>query len=193
MINFDPLKSFFDSLAPMSTEQWEYFKTALEWKKFKKKEKLLRVGKTENYLHFLLRGSVAFFFYKDGKEICYELSYENEFVSSYRSFLTRKPSEFELIALENCITLSISHHRLNQLYEKAKIGERLGRLCAERLYTQKLDRELALLTQNAKERYLTLLKKSPKIVQRTPQKYIASYLGLSPESLSRIRKSIQNL
>ncbi|NJO01462.1 MAG: Crp/Fnr family transcriptional regulator [Bacteroidia bacterium] len=174
----------------MTAEQWENFKRLLEIKRYAKKEHILGVGRVEKYLHFVLRGSIGFFYNKDGKAYCYELIYENEFASAYRSFLTQTPSEFDLVALEPTLMISIRYENLNMLYERSKIGERLGRLCAEKIYMEAQAKALSLLTQSAEERYLHLLERSPQVLQRTPQKYIASYLGVTPESLSRIRRNI---
>ena len=86
--------------------------------------------------------------------------------------------------------LYISHESLQQVYAHTQSGEKIGRLIAEYLFTRKTHREVALLTQNPAERYRLLLKGEPELLQQVPLKYLASYLGITPETLSRIRASI---
>ena len=106
------------------------------------------------------------------------------------SFLLQKPTELYTLALENTELLSISHSDLNELYKGSEIGLNIGRIASESLFIHKQAQQIDLLTLTAEERYTKLLSRQPEIIQRTPQKHIASYLGITPESFSRIRKKI---
>ena len=116
--------------------------------------------------------------------------FENDYVSAYYSFLSRRPSLMAIQALTPVIVYSMSEKDLDRLCNESKNAERIGRLNAERIYRRKEEREISLLTMSATERYTELLKRSPQLFQQIPLKYIASYLGIQPESLSRIRKQL---
>jgi CRP-like cAMP-binding protein len=119
-----------------------------------------------------------------------DLCYEHEFFGDYMSFLTQQPTKLFTQAIEPIEILSISYAHLNELYTNSTIGVNIGRIASESLFIHKQTQQIDLLILTAEERYLKLLERQPQIVQRTPQKYIASYLGITPESFSRIRKKI---
>ena len=106
------------------------------------------------------------------------------------SFLTQEPTDLFTQAIENTELLSISHKNLYELYKNSNIGLSIGRIESESLFIHKQSQQIDLLNLTAEERYVKLLEKQPEIVLRTPQKHIASYLGITPESFSRIRKKI---
>ena len=95
-----------------------------------------------------------------------------------------------MTALTDCRLYSISHENLQELYEKCEITKKLGRLATEFLLSKKVKREIHLLTKTPLERYEDLLREQPKYIQHIPLKYLASYIGVVPETLSRIRKRI---
>ena len=158
---------------------------------FKQKEYMLRERQVSTHLHFIETGLVRVFHLKDGKETTTYLSCDNGFVSSYSSFINQTRSEENIQCLESTETLSISFNDMQELYKTIPQWEKVGRILAEQNFLCLADRLLKLQSVSAKEKYLEFLKTSPdKIVQRTPLIHIASFLGIAPESLSRIRKSI---
>jgi len=163
--------------------------------KIPKKTIILNSGETENYLYFIAEGIVRFFMYKThptepSKEITFSFIAKNMFYSAYDSFITRNPCEYNVQALQDTVVYRIHHKDIQDLYENTKIGNYIGRISAEQLYLRKAQREISLVSHNAEERYLNLLKSYPEYILQIPLKYIASYLGITPQALSRIRKNI---
>src|SRR5690606_27646299 len=109
---------------------------------------------------------------------------------AYNSFLTQTPSEYELQALTETVVWQISYEDLQKVYAQTKVGNYLGRCISEKLFVAKSKRELSLLKHTAKERYLNLFSEQPNVLTFIPLKYVASYIGITPQGLSRIRRQI---
>lgn len=188
---FNIVKSAFSRSVKLADEEWAEMRQHLKERTFKKGTFLCRNGQVEQYLSIIIEGTCrGFYSNKDGEEISVGFMFPNDFVSAYYSFLTKRPSLMAIQALSTVTIISISNTDLNNLCDKYKSAERIGRLNAERIYRRKEEREIALLTMSATERYVDLINRSPKLLQKIPLKYIASYLGIKPESLSRIRKQL---
>ncbi len=172
-----------------SDETVALFSKGFIQKELKKGDYFLREGKRCNHLAFILKGAMICYYTKDGKQFIDEFSLDNEFITDYSGFLTHSPSNKYIQCLENCTIYVISNEILKNLYQIKSIElERLGRIMAEQLYLQWHEKSKSLLMDNATERYLKLIQNRPKLPQRVPQHLIAKYLGITPESLSRIRK-----
>ncbi len=184
------LKDVFDSFFEADIEMWNAFADRMILREFKKNEIIKEADKTENSLHFVLKGSVGNFICSKGNEICISLVIKNNFSSDYYSFLTQKPSVIYTMALEHTELLSISNKSLAELYSKSNKGLWLGKIIAERLFIQRQQIQIDFLTLTAEERYLKLLSEKPELFQNTSLKHIASFIGVTPESLSRLRKKI---
>ncbi|MGD1839760.1 MAG: Crp/Fnr family transcriptional regulator [Thermonemataceae bacterium] len=184
------VKNIFDPYFEAPIEIWESFAEYLEPKSFKKNELIKDTNQKVKYLSIITKGSAGIFLWKENSTICLDLCYENEFFGDYMSFLTQKPTELFTQAIEYTELLSITYSDLNELYKSSTIGLNIGRIASESLFIHKQTQQIDLLMLTAEERYLNLLERQPEIVQRTPQKHIASYLGITPESYSRIRKKI---
>ena len=148
---------------------------------------LITEGKICHHVYFLEQGCLRGFFNLDGKEITYWFAFENNFVTSFFSFITRKPCVENIQAIEDCTLWAISYENLQQLYDLHPDIERLGRIMNERYYVMLEERFVGNHFKEARERYENLLDHSPHIVLRVPLGYIASYLGITQETLSRIR------
>ncbi|MEL7146776.1 MAG: hypothetical protein AAFO69_10440, partial [Bacteroidota bacterium] len=122
--------------------------------------------------------------------LTFDFTFENQFFSAYWSFLNRQPNQYQMQTLTKTILYSMTYEDLQNVYQNTKIGNVIGRLTAERLYVNKFKRELSLLKESAEERYLKLFEEHPKLIMQIPLKYIASYIGITPQALSRIRKRI---
>lgn len=173
-----------------SDETVAMFSKAFTQKELKKGDYFLREGKRCNHLAFIASGAMMCYYIKDGKRFIDEFSLDKEFITDYSSFLTHSPSNKYIQCLENCKVYVISNDNLNDLYQvKSADFERLGRVMAEQLYLQWHEKSKSLLMDNATERYLKLIQNRTELPQRVPQYLIAEYLGITPESLSRIRKT----
>lgn len=169
---------------------WERFSEKLTVRTFQKNEIIKDYDGVEKYLNIVAEGSVGLFVWNGKKDICINLLYEKSFMSDYFSFLRQQPSGIKTLALEECTLWSISYPDLNELYARNETGLRIGKAISEILFLRKQQEQINLLTLSPKERYLNLISQRPEIFQRTPLKIIASYLGLTAESLSRLRKRV---
>jgi CRP/FNR family transcriptional regulator, anaerobic regulatory protein len=176
------------SISPTTEEEWKSFASKITLKHFRKGDFLCRAGQVENYVYFLNEGTTRHYFIKEGKELTVDFQFEGAFVSAYYSFLSREPSPIWIEALSDTEACSIHHKLLYQYYDEYKAGERMGRLIAEFQYTKRLKREIELMSMTAEERYARLMEQNPRLVSGLSVKHLSSYLGIHPESLSRIRK-----
>ena len=186
------IKAYLDQLATISNFDWNFFKSKLERRVISKKSIFLKVNETENHISFIESGIVRLFIPNDNpeKEITFGFSFKNQFVSAYDSFLTQSPSVYQLQALTDITILSLTYDDLQSVYKSTQIGNLIGRLTAEGLFLIKSKREQNLLNLSAEERYLSLFKERPELLKAIPLKYIGSYIGVTAQALSRIRKRL---
>jgi CRP-like cAMP-binding protein len=190
------LSAFRKGLEPyvvFNEAEWIVFIQHISIKSYKKKEHFAEAGKVCNYAGFVLSGSVRYYHIINGTDITGYFSFENEFVSSYKSFLTGEPSINYIQALEPTQIILISKKDMELMLGNPMLAykmERFGRLIAEHYLICYEDRVTSFITQTPEERYLKLLETGRDVLQRMPQHYIANFLGITPVSLSRIRKRI---
>lgn len=186
------IKSYLDQIASISELDWTFFTSKLKRRIISKKSIFLKATEIENHISFIESGVVRLFIPKENpeKEITFGFSFKNQFVSAYDSFLTQTPSVYQLQALTETKILSISYKDLQLVYKHTHIGNLVGRLTAERLFLIKSRREQNLLNLSAEERYLKLFKERPELLKVIPLKYISSYIGVTAQALSRIRKRL---
>jgi CRP-like cAMP-binding protein len=188
----EQIKTYIDQIATVSKLDWDFFKSKLQRRIILKKTIFLKINEIENHISFIESGVVRLFLPKENpeKETTFGFSFKNQFVSAYDSFLTQKPSLYQLQALTEISILSISYKDLQEVYQTTQIGNLIGRLTAERLFLIKSKREQNLLNLTAEERYLNLFKERPELIKVIPLKYISSYIGVTAQALSRIRKRL---
>ena len=159
-----------------------------EYKKVARKELLLEAGKTANRIFFLHEGFVRFFHTKnDGTEVTSDFYFAPGFITSFTSLIQQKPSSVNVQAMVKMDVLFIRYKDLIALYDKEHKVERLGRLLAEQVFITSEKHLLSFLNDSPQDRYLWLMKEYPEYVKNIPLHYLASYLGITAESLSRIR------
>jgi len=139
---------------------------------------------------FIVKGCIRTYYTKNNQERTAQFFFENAWYTDYGSWLTRQPVMAGVEALEPTEMLLLPFRELERLYDQHPKFERMGRLFAENTIVKMRNRNLSLLNDSPEERYLQLLKERPKVVTRVPQNIIASFLGIEPETLSRIRKKI---
>jgi len=184
-------RNYIETITKVNDEDWEFFSSKLHRKSFPKKTIIADIGQTEKYISFIEKGIVRLLIpKKEDEDITFGFSFENEFISAYDSFLTQSASLYQLQTLESTTLVSISYSDLQEVYQQTKIGNLIGRLVTERLYILKSKRANSLLNDSAEQRYLNLFTERPNLIKEIPLKYIASYIGVTPQSLSRIRKQI---
>lgn len=151
---------------------------------------LLREGQRADYVWMVLEGLLRAYYLKDGLEICSSFMQEEHLIVSVNSFYNRQPGYEFIETLEDSVVARIHYDQLQQLYKKHLEFNFIVRVLTER-YTMLSEERLFLLRkQTAEERYIHLLQHDPALLQRVPLKYIASFLGMNLETLSRIRKKI---
>jgi len=182
------IHTFFAQYHPAPPGIWERFAAQMQRRKFAKNEIVKPAGETERYLSFITEGIGGAFAYREGHEVCLDFSLEDQFFGDYASFITQQPSPVFTLAVEPLEIYSIGYTDLQHLYNASPEGIRMARAAAEALFIESQGRHLDLLTKSAEERYRELFVSYPDLLLRLPQKHIASWLGITPESLSRIRK-----
>jgi CRP-like cAMP-binding protein len=161
-------------------------------KTYKKGEFFLEEGRICKQVGFIVKGLMRYYINHDGEEKTYEFSQENEYVCNYESFLPQKPSSKIIQALEDSDVLVISHADLQLLYASIREGERFGRIAIEAVFVKLLQDLSSFYTETPEARYERFLKNHAGLQQRISQYHVASYVGVKPQSLSRIRKRISS-
>lgn len=187
---YEQLRAFAQRIAGLGEEQWRQMRDAHEPVEVAKGDHWLHGGDVCSHIAFIAKGLMHSYYIADGEVVTEEFYFENTYATNYTSFLTRGPSRRYMQALEDCQLLVFSYDDLQRFYSISREAERMGRLIAEAIYLRFDHRTHQFLMKSPEERYLDLLKDRPTLLQRAPQKLIASYLGIKPESLSRIRKRI---
>jgi len=187
---YEQLRNYIAKFIQVTDDEWKLHRQCLSIRKFKKGDFLLQVGQVCNHVSFINYGFFRTYTENDGAQRTTNFSFEENYVTDYCSFLTRMPSTDNIQALDDAEVLQLNHHDMNVLYEKIPAWQKFGRLIAEFIFIGVAHRSQTLLLQTPEELYVNLMKERPKVLERVPQIYIASYLGIQPESLSRIRKRL---
>ena len=166
------------------------FPLALENQTFKKGSIITDYGQIERKLYFINSGIVELTMLHDGEEKIVDFFFQDSFVCAYTSFLKQEASDIRITALCECHTETMQYTNLQDAYKTSLVLNKIGRILTERIYIIKTKREKDFLTKSGQERYIELISERPDILKTIPINKIAKYLGLHPESLSRIRKSL---
>ena len=165
------------------------FPTPIQEQVFAKGEVITDYGQIERKIYFIDNGLVQLTVVHDGEERIVEFFSEDSFVSSYSSFIKQEPSDCRITALTSCEMEVIRYSDLQKAYETSLLANKIGRIFTEQIYMVKGKREKDFLSKSAHERYEELVATRPDIIRLVPVNKIAKYLGVQPESLSRIRRS----
>lgn len=180
---------YFNKWSAITKEEEATILSAFEPVTIKKRKDLLVSGQTCNYLYFITQGCLrSFYINSKGIEHIYQIRMDNSWISDLESFFSQSPAKYNIEAIEDSNMLRISHEQFEQLLIKIPRLERYFRILFQKAYINALNRLNATMWETAMDRYNEMLKENPEIFQRVPLVYIASYLGITPESLSRIRR-----
>jgi CRP-like cAMP-binding protein len=175
----------------LTEDEQEICKSLLMSKKLRKKQYLLQEGDVAKYSAFVEKGALRSYTIDDkGSEHIIQFAIEGWWISDIYSFLTGEPSTYNIEALEDCELLTLTKAAQEELVEKVPKFERYLRILMQGAYIALQRRMTGTLVYTAEEKYLSLTKAYPDIIQRVPQHMIASYLGVTPETLSRIRRQM---
>lgn len=184
------IREYISQLVELEEEEWNLFASKLRKESIPKNTCLLHIGEIEKYLSFVQEGIVRMYIPQDENDLTFGFVFENEFVTAYDSLITQRPSQYQVETLTDTILWKISFDDLQEVYAQTKNGNAIGRRMAETRYLIKSKRELDLLSKSAEQRYIELFTSRPELFKLIPLKYIASYIGVTPQGLSRIRKRI---
>lgn len=184
------IRAYFERLTPLDDSVWADLEAGFVYRTFQKGECLLAEGQDGRFIGFLREGVVRFYRILDGQERITAFWFPGAFLSNYRSFVSGQPSDHYMDALSDGAYWRLEREVLQRLYDRHPRIERLGRLMAEQLYLTVAQRLDGTLHASPEARYRALLDNDSRLLREIPQFMIASYLGVSAESLSRIRKRI---
>lgn len=177
------------SKVELTPQEQETVVNAFQHSSIKRKKDLMRNGEVCKHIYFISQGCLRSYSIDDkGNEQIFQLAFEDHWITDLYSFFTESPSNLSIEAIEDTQLLMISFEKLENLYLNVPPLERFFRKLFQNAYIHTLDRLNRTLTETAEKRYNELIAKHPDLLQRVPLIHIAAYLGIKPESLSRIRK-----
>lgn len=186
----EQIRKYFEKTFKLTDQDWQIFSSKLTRQEFPKKHVLLKAGQVENHLSFVETGIIRFYIPKEENDLTFAFTFDNSFVSGYDSFLPQRPSIYHVETLTKTTLWRLTYNDLQAIYDETEIGNAIGRQASEDLFLKKSKRELSLLNETAEQRYLNLFTEQTELIKQIPLKYIASYIGITPQALSRIRKRI---
>jgi CRP-like cAMP-binding protein len=161
-----------------------------EIKELRKDECFLEPGKVCNKFAFVNKGLFRHSIFNNGEEKTIYFSSDNDFICDYESFINKIDSKKAITAMENTTIAFISYKNMQIFYNKVSSGERFGRLLLEEIYVKVINHIISSHIDSAEQKYLNFLSSYSHLQQRIPQYYIASFVGVAPQSLSRIRRKL---
>jgi CRP-like cAMP-binding protein len=197
---YEQYKKFISNYLDLNLLEWKLFKSKSTIKKFKKDEVILHQGDICQELYFINSGLArGYIIDETGKDFTWSIYFNDEkahmtnlFLIEYDSFIYQKPSSIHIEALEDCEVVSVSYKDVEFLYNKLKKGERFGRLMAQEAYSFLHQLVVSRQTKSAKERFEEFADTTPHLLEKVPQYHIATYLGITPQHLSRLKKEYKN-
>lgn len=188
---FQEVDQHISRCAPIVPSELEIFHSRLKHRNFKKKTLLLSQGEICKFEAYIIKGCVKkYYIDQNGDEVILQFAVEDWWISDIGSFSEQKPSNLFIETLEDTEVLIIDYESKQQLFQEIPKLERVFRIMMQRAYSVLENRFYATVAHSAEARYLEFLDKYPNIPQRVPQQQIASYLGITPESLSRIKSNL---
>lgn len=180
-----------NKLLNISDVEWDSLTKNIEYKEYKKGTILTNLNKVEDSLYILLSGYVRFYFKANGNEFTITYVEPSNIMNNLESFIKQEPSKFIIEAATDIHLFKMSHEYIMDSFEKSHTAERLGRIFVEIGLIRRFNKEVAMQSKNAKERYMDLLHDHPKLVKNIKQKDIAAFICITPESFSRLKKQIK--
>jgi len=191
----NPKKSFLDFLnkfIPLSQDEYdELILPCVVKRKFEKKSIITQSGAVEEYMNYIDTGLARKYYKKENEEINTQISYEGHIIHAQESFHSRTPSEYTIETIEPCELTSITYECLERIYSSSLKMQQLGRLVITATMVLKDKWQSQLVKLTPRERFLSFVSRHPELMQRVPQKYLASYLNIKPETFSRFKHMVR--
>ena len=186
-IYWNLLFEFLQRFISLNEETFNEWKPYFEIRQFNKKKILVHKNEVDDYVNIVAQGLVRKYMKVKKGDVTLQIAPEGHMIHSERSFHLRQPSEVFVETIEPSVLISISYENLNALYNKYPLAEKLGRLFATEMYIIKDRRFFEILKKSTREIFVEYMRTHPQMLQRVPQKYIASYLNIKPETFSRLK------
>ncbi|GAC1424578.1 MAG: Crp/Fnr family transcriptional regulator [Flavisolibacter sp.] len=183
----EKLLLYLDSIYPMTDSLKQNLATIIKCKELPKKSFLLKAGHISKNIYFITKGLLRCFYIKDNHEICSWFMKEGDVIVSVESFFSQKESYESIQALEDCILYYIGYEELQLIYQKYPEFNFIGRRMIEKYYTLSEQRLFSIRMQRSQERYDYLMNHHSELILRVPAKYLASYLGITEVTMSKIK------
>ncbi|MGN7888599.1 Crp/Fnr family transcriptional regulator [Dyadobacter sp. 22481] len=186
----EPLLNLCREMAGMSAGELAIVERYLKPVRLKRKQFLIREGRQYDFIGFVSKGAIRHFTWRDGVEKTCNVNFENQFFTDFDSFYHGTPTTNNSVALEDSVVFVLSKSDRDLLLVECPAFERFSRMVGERALQQAAECAARLTWDRPEDRYLHLLEHEPDMTRRVPLKYLANMLGVSAESLSRIRKRL---
>ncbi len=193
--SMDSIKAFYNYLQRFTDLTEDEFNRNLlpicKVRRFGKKEIITKAGEIENYFNFIVKGLARKYYKKNHHEINTHISFEGQMLLSQESFHSRQPSDYFIETIEPTTVVSISYDDAEKMFASSQRMEHLGRLIVTYSMVIKDRWQIQLVKMTPRERFLNFVTKNPELMQRVPQKFLASYLNIKPETFSRFKHLIR--
>ena len=187
-----PFFRFLNKFVELSMEEFDrYIQPYIVVRRFDAKEVVSAAGAVEDYFNYLVKGLAFTYYNKDGVDMVIQIATEGHIIHAQESFHSRRPSLFCVETIEPSTFISITYANLETIYASSNKMQHLGRLVVTFTMLLKERAQLLAATLSPRERFLQYIDKYPTVLQRVPQKYIASYLGVQPETFSRFKRLLR--
>ena len=188
-------KTFFEFLnkfIPITQDEYDsLILPCITKRQYEKKSIITHSGEIENYMNFVDRGLLRKYYKRENDEINTQISHEGHIIHAQESFHSRTPSEYTIETIEPCELSSITYECLEKIYTSSEKMQQLGRLVITATMVLKDKWQSQLVKLSPRERFINFVTKHPELMQRVPQKYLASYLNIKPETFSRFKHMVR--
>ncbi len=186
-VQLDKLEKLFNSFVFLTKEEFQLLLSYCEVRHFEKGDIIICEGETEQFMNIVLMGLVIKYLRLNNHSSVLQLAVENHIINSEISFLQQTPSQVFLEAIEPTTLLSLRYDKRQQLLIDFSKGEEMSRKMMEAMYVRKDERKNRMKRMTIREQFLYYIDRNPDMLQRVPQKYLASYLNIKPETFSRLK------
>ncbi len=184
---YEDLFIFLKKFSTLTNEEFSRLKESIIIREFQKKEILIKKGDTEQYLYFINKGLIHQYFYKGKEMVTTDLVGPGTITGSVSSFLSGKPSNYYLEAMEQTLVLAMSKQCLEELYNSDKKWQQVGRILITYFLLQQERQLIDNIRFSMRERFVNFAEASPELLKRVPQRRLASYLNIKPETFTRLK------
>lgn len=184
------LSDFIKSQINISDNDLQTILSKFQERSIDKDRFVIKKGQMVTSYYFIKSGGLRIYFDKEGRQITGWLAFQNDFFTELNSLKSGQPTQFNIQAIENCTLLTIDKSQMEILYKQFPLWQQFGRQIWENAFLKVINGILSYQTMTAEERYLNMMKQSD-LLQKVPLKQLASYLGITQTSLSRLRKKIK--